>query len=190
MSVLPPPGAKKVFEGELASAYQWPQKLYDGTTCTFECYIRSDTAGVLAFLDRETVVMTRQEQPHKPEPFWDVPGGRVDPGETLEEAMRRELLEETGYRASRVDLWQNTVHNGMIRFQEPLFLATDLILDPTGNHEDAGERIQVVPMPWKELVQRCLRQEIRRRDVALAVLCMEFDPTQRARLDAFLTKPE
>src|SRR5574337_1282274 len=130
MPVPPPPGAKKVFEGELASAYQWPQKLYDGTTRTFECYVRSDTVAVIPFLDRDTVITTYQEQPYNPEPFWDVPGGRVDPGETLEGAMHRALLESTVYRASRVELGQNTSHIGMIRFEEPHYLATDLVLDP------------------------------------------------------------
>jgi 8-oxo-dGTP diphosphatase len=33
---------------------------------------------------------------------WVVPGGVIDPGETPEEGARRELLEETGYRAGRL----------------------------------------------------------------------------------------
>jgi 8-oxo-dGTP diphosphatase len=33
---------------------------------------------------------------------WVVPGGVVDPGETPEDGARRELLEETGYRAGRL----------------------------------------------------------------------------------------
>jgi 8-oxo-dGTP diphosphatase len=33
---------------------------------------------------------------------WVVPGGVIDPGETPEDGARRELLEETGYRAGRL----------------------------------------------------------------------------------------
>ncbi len=30
------------------------------------------------------------------EPYWDIPGGRVQAGDNVEETLRRELLEETG----------------------------------------------------------------------------------------------
>jgi 8-oxo-dGTP diphosphatase len=33
---------------------------------------------------------------------WVVPGGQIDPGESTKDGARRELLEETGYRAGRL----------------------------------------------------------------------------------------
>lgn len=42
------------------------------------------------------VLLVRQQGPTDLEPAWALPGGRVEPGETLIEALARELLEETG----------------------------------------------------------------------------------------------
>jgi 8-oxo-dGTP diphosphatase len=42
------------------------------------------------------ILLVRQQGPSDPEPFWGLPGGRVEEGELLSEALAREVREETG----------------------------------------------------------------------------------------------
>lgn len=52
---------------------------------------------VSALIRREgRILLVREQGPHDPEPCWMLPGGRVEAGEALPEALRRELAEETG----------------------------------------------------------------------------------------------
>lgn len=53
-----------------------------------------------AIIERDGLVLATQRSaamsmPHK----WEFPGGKIDPGETAEECLRRELLEEIGIQA-------------------------------------------------------------------------------------------
>jgi 8-oxo-dGTP diphosphatase len=50
--------------------------------------------GAVVVLDGQLLLVQRAHEPGMGE--WSVPGGRVEPGETLAEAVVRELAEETG----------------------------------------------------------------------------------------------
>jgi len=56
-------------------------------------------AARILLLDRAGRVLLFRFDPEGRPPFWCTPGGALDPGETYEQAARRELLEETGIDA-------------------------------------------------------------------------------------------
>jgi 8-oxo-dGTP diphosphatase len=63
---------------------------------------------ILAFNDDLQVLMVKHARRS-----WEMPGGRIEPGETPEEAVVREFLEETG---RRVELVNGTIpeENGLV----------------------------------------------------------------------------
>lgn len=135
-----PPQAIKVFEGVIFDVYQWQQTLYDGSKATFEMLKRADTVGVIAVKD-DQILLTYDRQPHRPEVV-TLPGGRVDPGESILEAAQRELLEETGYQAARWDHYKTFEPSHKIAWQIPFFIARDLKLVAKPNPGN-GELIRI-----------------------------------------------
>lgn len=64
--------------------------------CSSEHYPRTDQAVIVAVGDGERLLLGRQSS--WPPRRWSVVAGFVEPGETLEQAIAREVLEETGVR--------------------------------------------------------------------------------------------
>jgi len=59
-------------------------------------------AGVVAVTKDHKVVVAKQFRPGPEKIMSEIPGGWVDEGEEPEAAARRELLEETGYKAEKM----------------------------------------------------------------------------------------
>jgi ADP-ribose pyrophosphatase len=108
------------------------------------------SAVMMAVDENERVLLVRQYRLPAGKNLWELPAGRLDPGEKPLQAARRELIEETGYRARRwrrlASFW---VSPGYVQERMTIFLATGLTAGQATPMDD--ERIETRWFTRKDL---------------------------------------
>lgn len=116
------------------------------------------SVGILALTPENEVVLVEQMRVPVGGRVIEIPAGLVgdEPGhrgEPLEQTARRELLEETGYRAGKMEfLIRSPSTPGLAREFMNIFLATELTRETEGGGNDA-EDIVVHHVPLAEIRQ-------------------------------------
>jgi 8-oxo-dGTP pyrophosphatase MutT (NUDIX family) len=115
-----------------------------------------DWAIVIPVVEREgekALVMVRQWRHGALEESLEFPGGVVETGESPEAGARRELLEETGYRAGTlVKLAEMSPNPAIMANRVHFFLATGLAAGG-GQALDADEYVAVEILPEKNVLR-------------------------------------
>lgn len=108
------------------------------------------SAVMMAVDDRKRVLLVRQYRLPANQSLWELPAGKVDEGENVLQAAKRELIEETGVRAKK---WKKLVSffpsPGYVQEKMTIFLAADLTQGESQPMED--ERIETRWFTKKEL---------------------------------------
>jgi ADP-ribose pyrophosphatase len=128
-----------------------------------------NSVATVALAEDRRLVLTRQYRHPIRQVIYDLPAGRLEPGEDPLEGARRELEEETGYRAGHVEpLGRFNPFPGSLKVTANLFFAKDLT--QTQQRLDEGEELEIVLMPFAEVVQMVLRGECIDAALQLGVL--------------------
>lgn len=117
----------------------------DGRVVERDVVVHPGAVVILPILDDGRIVMIRNERPAVEARLWELPAGTREPGEAPIETAGRELAEETGYQAGRLEpLAEFYTSPGILTERMFAFLARELT--PVGQKLDEGERIDVAPV--------------------------------------------
>jgi 8-oxo-dGTP diphosphatase len=96
-----------------------------------------------AVVEREgCYLVTRRQKGVHLEGYWEFPGGKCEDGESLEECLRRELIEELGIDADVRHEMLAVTHEYPERSIELHFVACRLLGDP---HPQLGQEMRWAP---------------------------------------------
>src|SRR5512142_2706970 len=97
---------KIVWKGKFMSAVEITYRDARGVVRTWEALERVGIGGIVVMVGvtpARTVILEKQFRPPMGRDVIELPAGLVEPRESMEEAARRELIEETGWKAGKLE---------------------------------------------------------------------------------------
>lgn len=115
------------------------------------------------------IILTRQYRHPVGKVIFDLPAGRLNPGEDPEEGARREFEEETGYYPEKIQrLGYYNQFPGTLRAATNLFFASEL--KPSQQNLDEGEELEIILLPVEKVLKMITNGEIIDGSLQLGVL--------------------
>ena len=138
-----------------------------------EFYLRTGHSSVacLALTRDKQVILVRQFRPGPAKILLELPGGGMDAGETKEQAVTRELLEETGYQGSARFVTE-ILPDAYSTYTKNFFVVTDCEKIGEPQPEDNGEEVEVVLLDLEQF--RVHIRTGRMTDIEGAYLCLDY----------------
>ncbi len=138
-----------LFTGRRFRVVRRRQTLQDGSQHDREVILHPGAVVILPLLPHDRLLLIRNHRAAVDETLIELPAGTLEPGEEPSVAARRELEEETGYRAGSLEFvhafWMSP---GILRERMHLYVARDLTHGQM--HLDAGEQIEPLTLTWQE----------------------------------------
>jgi ADP-ribose pyrophosphatase len=142
--------SKVVFKGRALKMRVDTVLTADGRRSTREIVEHPDCIAVVAIDAQGNVLLEIQYRQALEKDLLEIPAGGIDNGEEPEDAVTREMREETGFRPQKVTKLTGFYSSpGFTTEYLHLYLATDLVPDPLAAEDTAG--IEVVKVPLAQI---------------------------------------
>ncbi len=151
--------SRSIYDGRIVKLSLERVRLPNGAETELEVIHHPGAAAVLPFVSGDEVLLVRQHRHCAGGAILEVPAGTLNKGESPEACARREIEEETGYRAGRLEpmgwIWTTP---GFTDEKIHLFIARDLA--PGRQSLDDDEVVALERMPFAEAIARAARGDI------------------------------
>jgi ADP-ribose diphosphatase len=154
-------GSRRVYTGRVLNLDIDQVRFPDGSTGELEIIRHPGASAVLPFLSDPAgpdpqILLIKQYRYAAEDFLYEVPAGRLDPNESPEDCARRELLEETGCTAQRIDpLYTFYTTPGFIDERIHGFIATGLTRGESKREADEFMTLETMTLSRSlELIQK------------------------------------
>ena len=141
-----------VYDGKVMTVIRDDVEVSDGHKSFREVVIHSGGVVVVALKDDDTVLLVKQYRYPLKHVNLELPAGKLEVGENPDDACKRELEEETGYRAKA---WKSLGYinttPGICTEKLYLYIASEL--EFVGEHPDEGEIIKCLEYKLSEVFE-------------------------------------
>jgi ADP-ribose pyrophosphatase len=160
---------RRLYEGKVLSLDLDEVEEPGGVTATREVVRHPGSVAALPVTPEGALVLVRQYRYPVEQTVWELPAGRLDPGESPEAGIQRELREEIGQRAERLEkiaFFYTTP--GFCDEAMHVFRATGLVPDRAAADDD--ERIETATVTLDRARAMIASGELREGKTLVAVL--------------------
>jgi ADP-ribose pyrophosphatase len=164
--------SEKIFKGAIFDVERDRLREESGIEIIREVVRHPGGAGALPLFDDGLVALVRQYRHPARRELLEIPAGRIEVGETPEMCAAREVEQETGFRAGRIEkLLEFYSTPGFC--EEKLYVYTATALTPSSQALDHDEFVEVVYLPFAEAVKMAECGEIEDSKTIIALLMTE-----------------
>jgi len=158
-----------IYDGRIIKVKNDDVVLPNGANSKREYVEHPGGATILALDEEENVYLIRQFRYAYREVIWEAPAGKLEKGEDPKEAAKRELEEEIGMIAGKIEDF-GLVYPSPGYTNEHLYIYVATDLKKSKQHLDDTEFLNVYKMPFKEALDKVTSGEITDGKTAYAIL--------------------
>jgi ADP-ribose pyrophosphatase len=161
--------SKQIFDGKVVKLFVDTVELPDGSEAIREIVRHPGAVCVIPVTKDMDVVTVKQYRYAFEQIMLEIPAGKLEPGENPLEAVKRELEEESGVVAKKIE-YLGEIFTTVAIFDEKihLYLATELEFKDA--HPDDDEFLEVENIPLKKLYEMVMNGEIKDAKTQIAIL--------------------